>query len=191
VGGQGLFGTPYSATLRLESLAQAAAACDPAETLDLPASGADVRALHLLVPPDTLEAVLSDARALCDEWHTAIEGVRVRRTLAEGETMLRWARREYAAVTLLLPHRRTIGGAVRDTQLRRGLLDCCIARGGSYPVACTPEATRAQAQACYPELSKVLAEKRRLDPAGKLSSEWYRHHCSLLGREACLSKWNS
>lgn len=190
VGGQGLFGTPYSATLRLESMACAAAACEPAETLPLPASGAELQALHLLVPPRALERFLSQARARCGEWRTDIEGLRVRRTLAEEETVLRWARHEYAAVTLFLPRRRTIGGAVRDTQLRRDLIDISIGQGGSYPIACTPEATRAQAQACYPELRKVLAEKRRLDPAGKLYSDWYRHHCSLLGREGCHSRWN-
>ena len=42
----------------------------------------------------------------------------------------------------------------------------------------------------YPELKNLLAEKRRVDPAGKLSNEWYRHHCSLLGREECRSRWN-
>jgi hypothetical protein len=190
VGGQGLFGTPYSATLRLESMARAAAACEPAETLCLPASGGDTQPLHLLVPPAALERFLPDARSRCSEWRSPLEGVRVRRTLAEEETLLRWARREYAAVTLLLPRRQTLGGTVRDTQLRRELIDVAIAHGGSYPIACTPEATRAQAIACYPELKNLLAEKRRMDPCRKLSNEWYRHHCSLLGREDCRSSWN-
>ncbi len=190
VGGHGLFGTPYSATLRLESMACAAAACEPAETLSLPCSAAETQAFHLLVPPAALQRFLSDARARCEEWRTAIEGLRVRRTLSEDETVLRWARREYAAVTLLLPRRRTIGGAVRDTQLRRELIDISVTHGGSYPIACTPEATRAHAQACYPELSGLLAEKRRLDPSGKLSNDWYDHHRSLLGREPCPSTWN-
>lgn len=190
VGGQGMFGTPYSATLRLESMARAAAACEPAEMLSLPESGSQTQPLHLLVPPPALQSFLADARSRCGEWRSPVEGVRVRRTLGEDETVLRWARREYAAVTLLLPRRQTLGGAVRDTQLRRELIDVAIAHGGSYPIACTPEATRAQAQACYPELRNLLAEKRRVDPAGKLSNEWYRHHCSLLGREECRSRWN-
>src|SRR3990172_5429643 len=74
-------------------------------------------------------------------------------------------------------------------RLRRELIDAAIERGGSFPVACTPEATRAQTEACYPELRAFLAEKRRCDPAERLSNPWYRHHRSLLGREACPVRW--
>ncbi len=114
----------------------------------------------------------------------------MRRTLPETETSLRWARREYAAVRLVLSQRGTIGGAVRATQLVRELIDLAISQGGGFPIACTPEATRAQAEACYPELKNLLAEKRRVDPNEKLTNAWYRHYRSLLGREACDSKWN-
>jgi FAD/FMN-containing dehydrogenase len=191
VGGQGLFGALYSATLRLDSLAQAAARVQSAEALVLPASGAPRRSLSLLVRPDSVEAFLAAARVRCDEWRTAIEAVEVRRTLPEAETTLRWARREYAEVRLTLSQRGTIGGAVRATQLARELIDLAISHGGSYAVASTPEATRAQAEACYPQLKGFLAEKRRIDPAEKLTNDWYRHHRSLLGREACPSRWNS
>jgi hypothetical protein len=190
IGGQGLFGALYSATLQLESLARAMAERAPAETLVLPASGAALRPLHLLVPPAALEPLLADARRRCGEWRTAIEGATVRRILPEHETALRWAPREYAAVTLLLAQRDTLGASVRATQLRRELIDLAISHRGSFPIACTPEATRAQAEACYPRLKTVLAEKRRIDPAEKLMSDWYRHHRSLLGREACESRWN-
>ena len=54
------------------------------------------------------------------------------------------------------------------TQLRRELIDAAIAAGGSFPIARTPEATREQVAACYPELTEFLAEKRRIDPSEKL-----------------------
>jgi len=190
VGGHGLFGALYSATLRLESLARAAADVSGTESLALPASGGPRRTLELLVPPAALEAFLADTRARCQDWHTSIEAVEVRRTLPESETALRWARREYAAVRLVLAERGTIGGAVRMTQLARELIDVARSHGGSFPIASTPEATRGQVEACYPELKTVLAEKRRIDPAEKLANGWYRHHRSLLGREACESRWN-
>lgn len=190
VGGQGLFGALYSATLRLDSLAQAAAQVQPPEALVLPASGAPRRSLTLLLLPASVEAFLAEVRGRCDEWRTAIEAVEVRRTLPEAETALRWARHEYAEVRLTLSQRGTIGGAVRATQLARELVDLAISHGGSYAVASTPEATRAQAEACYPQLKSFLAEKRRIDPAEKLANDWYRHHRSLLGREACHSRWN-
>ncbi len=190
VGGQDLFGALYSATLRLESMALAAAHATPPERLSL-ADAAPERRLRVLVPPAALEHFLAEARSRCAEWHTSIQAVEVRRTLPESETVLRWARASYAAVELGLSQRQTLGGAVRATQLARELIDVAISHGGSYPICATPEATRAQAEACYPQLRTVLAEKRRLDPADRLSNGWLRHHRSLLGREACSSRWNA
>jgi hypothetical protein len=189
VGGHGLFGALYSVTLRLESLARAAAEAAPVERLRLGTEG-PARALHLLVPPGCLDAFVAEVRARCDEWRIAIEGVEVRRTLADEETYLRWARREYAGVRLDLAQPATLGGTVRTTQLRRELIDIAIAHGGGFPIACTAEATRAQTEACYPELKAFLAEKRRFDPSGKLDNAWFRHHVSLMGRECCDSRWD-
>jgi hypothetical protein len=191
VGGQGLFGASYSVTLNVQSLLRSARDREPSATLALPRAESKARLLQLLVPPETLEAFLEECRWRCDEWRTAIEGVQVRRTLPENETMLRWARREYAEVSLFLGELCTIGGSVRATQLRRELIDAAIARSGSFPIASTPEATRVQVESCYPQLKTLLAEKRRFDPAEKLVNAWYRHHSSLLVRESCDVRWSN
>jgi len=188
-GGHGLFGSPYSVTLRLESFARAAIDVAPPAALALPCAEGAARPAHFLVPPESCDPFLAEARARCAEWRVAIQAAQARRTLPEEETLLRWARREYAAVTLQLAELPTLGGAVRATQLRRQLIDLAIAHGGSFPIARTPEATRAQVEACYPELRRLFAEKRRLDPAERLSNSWYRHHRSLLGREECEVRW--
>ena len=164
VGGQGLFGALYSITLRIESLARAIAETAPVETLALDATDEPTRPLQLFLPPDALAGFVEDARARCEDWRTAIGSAEVRRTLPEDETVLCWSRREYASITLRLAERQTIGGAVRSTQLRRELIDSAIARGGGFPIASTPEATREQTEACYPQLKTLLAEKRRIDP---------------------------
>jgi hypothetical protein len=190
VGGQDLFGAAYSVTLRLESLARAASAASPPAVLALPAGEARARVLHLLVPPEAHEQFLADVRALCADWRIAIEGIEVRRTLPEDETALCWARREYASIRLTLAEPPALGGAVRTTQLHRQLIDCAIAYDGSFPISCTPEATRAQVERCYPELPGFLAEKRRLDPGERLTNPWYRHHRSLLARQACDVRWS-
>ena len=65
-----------------------------------------------------------------------------------------------------------------------------ISRWGSRTLLHETPYTREQVEACYPEMKVMLAEKRRIDPEGKLSSPWYRHHRSLLGREACAVRWN-
>jgi FAD/FMN-containing dehydrogenase len=190
VGGQGLFGALYSVTLRIDSLARTIAEAVPIETLTLDATLGPTRPLHLLLPPEALASFVEEARTLCDDWRTAITSVEVRRTLPEDETVLRWSRREYASITLRLAERQTLGGTVRTTQLRRQLIDSAIARGGGFPIACTPEATREQTEVCYPQLKRVLAEKRRIDPDEKLVNAWYLHHRSLLGRGSCEARWN-
>jgi hypothetical protein len=190
VGGQGLFGALYSITLRVESLVRAIAESAPVEILALDATSETTRPLQLFVPPQELASFIEDARARCADWRVAIGTAEVRRTLPEEETILCWSRREYASITLRLAERGTIGGSVRSTQLRRELIDSAIARGGSFPIACTPEATREQTEACYPQLKTVLAEKRRIDPDEKLVNVWYLHHRNLLNRTTCEERWN-
>ena len=184
-GGHGLFGALYSVTLDMGSLTRtvnevAASATPPAgENPDLSWP------LQLLLPPETLDAFLADARRHCEEWRLPLIGVDVRRTHEDKDSFLRWARREYSAVTLHLAAPAVLGVAVRATQLRRALLDAAIARGGSFPVWCAFDATREQVEACYPQLRSFLAEKRRVDPAEKLTNAWYRHYRNLFARGAC------
>jgi FAD/FMN-containing dehydrogenase len=188
VGGHGLFGTLYSVNLRIDSLARAV---DEAATSEAPVAPAiPSRTLHLLVPPDALERFMANAQDSCDEWRIRVQGVDVRLTQPEEETFLRWARKQYTEVTLSLSALGTIGGAVRDTQLRRELIDAAIEAGGSFPIARTRDATREQVAACYPELPEFLAEKRRVDPSEKLVNGWYRHYRSLFSRDPCDTRWN-
>lgn len=181
-GGQGLFGALYSITLDMGSLSRAVNEAAEAETVaPAPAGAAE---LKLLLPPERVEGFLADARARCGEWRVPMPGVGLRRTLQEKDSFLRWARREYMGVTLSLARPGVLGVAVRLTQLRRELIDAAIAHGGSFAVACTPEATRAQAEACYPELKSFLAEKRRVDPAERFTNAWYWHYRSLFAPPA-------
>ena len=188
VGGQGLFGTMYSITLRLESLARAVSEARACETLVPPET--HVRTLQLLVPPERLPTLIGEARSRCDEWRIPVQGLQVRQIRPEQETFLRWAARDYAEVGIAVGDGSTLGGRVRATQLRRELIDLAISHGGTFPIACTPEATRAQTQTCYPQLVAFLAEQRRIDPHERWGNGWLRHHRSLLGREACEVRWD-
>lgn len=189
VGGQNLFGALYSVRLRIESLTRALAEARAPETL-LESARAKARKLVLLVPPAALEPVIGECRERCAHWRIALESLRVRPIRAEDETYLRWARREYAELTLGLGRAgATLGTEVRHTQLRRSLIDLAIERGGGFPISCTPEATRAQTEACYPQLPGFLAEQRRVDPQGRWATPWLRHQRSLLARQACEVRW--
>jgi len=184
-GGHDLFGALYSITLDMGSLTRAVNEAAAAEVIAPVEAPEATRPLQLLLPPEALAAFLDDARGRCAEWRMPLRGIEVRRTHEEKDTFLRWARREFAAVTLHLGLPPVLGAAVRATQLRHELLDAAIARGGSFPLWCTADATRAHADACYPELRAFLAEKRRVDPAERLVNPWYCHYRALLGREAC------
>lgn len=188
-GGHGLFGALYSVTLRLESLARAVSEAQPLQTLVQGRSPVRGRTLHLLVPPDQLDALLEESRERCAQWRVALTSIQVRRIRPEDETFLRWAAREYAEVRLGIAEGATLGSRVRTIQLRRELIDLAISRGGGFPIACTPEATRAQTDACYPQLPSFLAEQRRIDPQERWANAWSRHQRSLLAREACAVRW--
>ena len=164
VGGQGLFGAIYSVTLRLESLARAVSDAEPVVTLVPPASAASARKLYLLVPPAELQGLIDESRERCAQWRIALDGMEMRRIRPEDETFLRWAGREYMQLALGVPGGATLCNQVRTRQLKRELIDSAIAHGGTFPIACTPEATRAQAEGCYPQLGEFLAEQRRVDP---------------------------
>jgi hypothetical protein len=186
-GGQGLFGALYSITLDIGSLSRAVNEAGEAQIV-APAPAGSVP-LKLLLPPDRVQTFLADAREHCSEWRVPMPGVGLRRTLQESDSFLRWARREYTAVSLSLAQPGVLGVAVRMTQLRRELIDAAIAHGGSFAVACTPEATRAQAEACYPELKTFLAEKRRVDPTERFTNPWYSHYRNLFARQDCAVRW--
>jgi FAD/FMN-containing dehydrogenase len=192
VGGLGIFGPAYSVTLRVDALAQAAVRFRPAETLTLQDCGeAAARATTLLVPPAKLECFLADARRLLEEWRVPIAGVDVLRTLPEQDTVLRWAKQPYAAVTLRLAVSGPLGACVRGAQVCRALIDCALALGGSFPIATTRGASRAQLDTCYPELRGVLAEQSRRDPEARLCNAWHRHHRRLLDDTRVAVRWNA
>jgi hypothetical protein len=178
-GGQGLFGALYSVTLDIGSLSRAVNEAGSLGELS------SAHPLRLLVPPGELESFLAEARGRCAEWRMPLAGVEARRTLAENDSFLRWARRDYAAVALHFDETPVLGMAVRATQLRRELIDAAIAHGGSFHITSTPEATRAQAEACYPQLAQFLAEKRRVDPCERIVNSWYLRYRRLFSAASC------
>lgn len=191
IGGQDLFGVPYSVTLRIDSLRRSARNCEPPAVLELPATGAGAQCtVRLLVAPQQLDGLLAQVRERCAAWRVGICGIEARRIQPENETLLRWARRESAQITLRLEVPAAIGGCVRSVQLRRELIDIALAAGGGFPIADTFDASREQTEACYPELKTLLAEKRRRDPEERLHSLWYQHYRGLLSRGICQVRWS-
>jgi hypothetical protein len=190
IGGQGLFGTLYSATLNIPTLARAVERQGRPQVLKLRPELPAQQTLDLLLPPESVDGFVEETDARCNDWRIALKAVGTRRTLSEEETYLRWAHREYSEVRLSLARPGGLGGAVRSAQLRRELIDGAIAVGGSFHIASTPDATREQTQACYPQLKSFLAEKRRFDPYERVVNSWYLHQRDMLRRESCEVRWS-
>jgi FAD/FMN-containing dehydrogenase len=192
LGGHGVFGVLYSATLSLDSLARSVAAALEPEVLCVPQAPVAAAARHeldCLLPPAELEAYLERARALASEWRIELARVTVRRLKPESETALPWATREWAGVMLRFALRASLGASVRAAQVKRALLAAAIERGGSFPICDTAHASRAQLARCYPALDAFLAEKRRADPGERLQNRWYLEVTAKLRGEACVVRW--
>jgi hypothetical protein len=192
VGGHGVFGVLYSVTLRLEAMRECAAnALEPAALVlaDEAAAQGPACEIELLLPPESLEQFLAGIRALSEERRLALQSITVRRTCADADSTLNWASREWAAVRVRFGVRTSIGAAVYAAETRRALLERALACGGAVPVSDLRDASRAQLEACYPQLGAFLAEKRRCDPGERLQNAWFRSACAILRGERCESRW--
>ncbi len=190
LGGHGVFGMLYSVTLRLGSLAHSARHAERATVRDwqAPRPPGAARVAEALVPPQRLGQFLDSVRAQAAERRVELAGVRMRRALAESETFLRWATREFAWVTLQLRSRRTLSGDVQASEAHRWIIAAALRMEGSFPIAAGFDASLEQVRACYPQLAAFLAAKRRYDPGELLQNDWYRHFKRLLA-PACAVRW--
>jgi len=191
VGSFGAFGQFYSLTLDLPSLARSAAEAAAPARLELPGPEPDGQAftLELLAPPARSDELVGQIRAALGERRCRLSQLEARRIVAEKDTLLRWARSEYVALRIAYRTRTTLGACASGAQLRAQLLDLAIGAGGSFMPRMLPLATRAQAAAGYPMLAELFAEKRRLDPAERVPSPWYRGVRRAWRAEPCAARW--
>jgi len=193
LGGQGVVGVLYSLTLSIESLGRSAERSAAAVGLALPGPGSASMpscAIECLLPPGALEEFLGDVRSLLEERRLVLNGISVRRTLADDSCHLNWATQEWASVEIRFGAKTTLGASVVAAEARRALLAAALARSGSFPIAEVRDATREQLDACYPMLREFVAEKRRADPADRLQNEWYRQVRAKLRGESCEVRWD-
>lgn len=194
LGGHGVFGVLYSATLNLDSLARSAAAASAPEELRVPQApdaGGTRHAFECLLPPAGIADYLRQARDIAAQWRIELRDISVRRLLPENETALPWATREWGGVTLHFALRASLGASVRAGQARRELLVAALEHGGAFPICEPGLASRAQLERCYPALDAFLAEKRRADPGERLQNRWYLEITAKLRGESCVVRWGN
>ncbi len=126
---------------------------------------------------DFMEAARS---ALLETRANVVYGT-VRLIDAERETVLRWAKRDYACVIFNLLVEHSPRGVERAKAQFRALIDCALERGGCYYLTYHRWATREQLERAYPEFRRFLALKARYDPQGVFTSDWHRHHLAMFG----------
>ena len=103
----------------------------------------------------------------------------VRLIEADDESFLAWAKQSYACIIFNLHVVHTPQGVDEAAAAFRDLIEMAIARGGRYYLTYHRYATRAQVEACYPQLPDFLKLKKKFDPDERFQSEWYRFYRTM------------
>ncbi len=129
---------------------------------------------ELYVPRDRFEDFMHAAReSLLNTRANVVYGT-VRLIEAEDETILRWAKQDYACIIFNLLVEHSPEGIDRATTQFRQLIDCALHLDGSYYLTYHRWARPDQLQLAYPSLSRFFEFKDQYDPGGLLTSDWYR-----------------
>ncbi len=129
---------------------------------------------ELYVPRADLDAFLGQVADDCRRHDVDVIYGTVRLIREDRETVLAWARRDWACVVLNLHVRHDAEGRRRLRADARRLIDRALGFGGSFYLTYHREARADQVRAAYPRLEEFMAAKRRFDPDGMLDSDWYR-----------------
>ena len=148
--------------------------------LDAPAKGSEMIS-ELYVPRPMLPQFMADVREDARRHGTNIIYGTIRVIEQDSESVLAWARERWACVVFNLHVDHTPDGIARSAADFRRLIDRAAALGGTYYLTYHRWASRDQVLACHPRMPEFMEEKRRYDPAGLFTSDWYRHHERLLG----------
>ncbi|MGH3458068.1 FAD-binding oxidoreductase [Aeromicrobium sp.] len=135
---------------------------------------------ELYVPrPRLAEFMAAAAEELRRSGTDVIYGT-VRLIERDDESVLAWAREDWACIVfnLCVPH--TVDGKERSAAAFRSLIDLAIQCGGSYFLTYHRWARRDQMEACHPRLREFLDAKRKHDPGERFQSDWYRHLRSMM-----------
>ncbi len=129
----------------------------------------------------SLERFMADVREDARRNATEIIYGTIRLIEQDRDSFLAWAKKPYACVIFNLHVAHTPEGIARAAEAFRRLIDTGLRYGGSYYPTYNRYATRAQVEACFPQMREFLALKRKHDPGELFQSEWYRHYRAMFG----------
>ena len=143
---------------------------------------------ELYVPRPALPAFLAAVRADFRQHGVQLIYGTIRLIERDAESFLAWAREPWVCTVMNLHVDHTEDGIRKAADDFRRLIDRAIAHGGSYFLTYHRWASRAQVEACYPQMAEFLRLKRRHDPGEVFQSEWYRHYRTMFSGSA-LRTW--
>jgi FAD/FMN-containing dehydrogenase len=137
--------------------------------------GADPLA-EVYVPRPQLADFLEEAREELVRQKAKLVYGTVRLIQRDTETLLAWAKRDYACVIFALHTDRTPEGIARTADTFRALISNAVARGGSYYLTYNRFADRKLLESAYPDFPEFLRLKKKYDPNEMFQSNWYRNY---------------
>jgi hypothetical protein len=136
---------------------------------------------ELYVPRRRLPCVLGALRAELRGRRAEVIYSTLRLIEAEHETAIAWARERWACLVLNLHTAHDRRALARTAETFRALIDRALEQGGTYYLTYHRWARGDQVERGHPRLRSFLEEKLAWDPLERFTSDWYRHHRSLLG----------
>jgi FAD/FMN-containing dehydrogenase len=145
------------------------------QDLHAPHPGTDPLA-EVYVPRPQLVDFLDKAREELLAEKTRLVYGTVRLIQRDTETLLPWARQDYACVIFTIHTDCTPEGIARSAGTFRSLISMAVAMGGSYYLTYNRFADRKLLELAYPEFPEFLRLKKKYDPNEMFQSNWYRNY---------------
>lgn len=139
---------------------------------------------ELYVPPECIADFLAALAELCRARSLDVIYGTVRQILADTESVLAWARQDWACVVLNLHVQHDLAATARLAQDLRRLYALALAFGGSFYLSYGLHAEAGQLRQAYPRIDEFMQAKRRLDPNGVLRSNWFERLSRTLSGDA-------
>jgi FAD/FMN-containing dehydrogenase len=133
---------------------------------------------EIYVPRRALVDFLADVRDDFRKQRISLIYGTIRLIERDDESFLAWAREAFACIIFNLHTSHCAAGIQHSASAFRRLIDLAIRYHGSYYLTYHRFARRDQLDACYPQFTQFLAEKKKFDPDGRFQSDWYRHYAA-------------
>lgn len=128
---------------------------------------------ELFIPKDRVPEFLRAYRALIKKHQIALQNVTVRKQIQDTEALVSYAQSDMYAFVSYYQVVKNDRGAAHMQGFTEELVEWLLQHQGTFYLAYWPYGTESRLRVMYPALDELFALKRRLDPEGRFSNEWY------------------